>query len=74
MLGADQRYKYAKDDGQFGFAARTYIDDIGTVIVSCFGHKHTKLGCTTALWAAELCINNDLFRSFWKIDFDHIFT
>ena len=30
MLGADQRYKYAKDDGQFGLAARTYLDQIGS--------------------------------------------
>ncbi|WP_286940745.1 DUF1302 domain-containing protein, partial [Acinetobacter sp. UBA6526] len=30
MLGTDQRYKHARDDGQWGLAARTYLDDIGT--------------------------------------------
>ena len=45
MLGADQRYKYASDDGQYGIAARTYIDNIGTGVDLgfYFANYHSKV-------------------------------
>ena len=45
MLAADQRYKYASDDGQYGIAARTYIDNIGTGVDLGFyyANYHSKV-------------------------------
>ena len=45
MLGAGQRYKYASDSGQYGIAARTYLDDVGSGVDLGFyyANYHSKV-------------------------------
>ena len=45
MLQAAQKQQYAKDDGQYGIALRTYLDDVGTGVDLGFYHAryHSKI-------------------------------
>ena len=45
MLQAAQKQQYAKDDGQYGIALRTYLDNVGTGVDLGFYHAryHSKI-------------------------------